>query len=149
MSEGLVGGEGFAVDASLIKADASRARGVSGAEIAYCDFDPERSTRAVREYLAALDDNAPPETAPKSVSLTDPMARWTAAGGPAFFAYLCRSSPPTTSLNCCSVQSAVGCAVTFTCARRRVPCSMTTNTYSVRNVAVTATKKSHARMPFA
>lgn len=87
MSEGLVGGEGFAVDASLIKADASRARGVSGAEVAYCDFDPERSTRAVREYLAALDDNAPPETTPKSVSLTDPMARWTAAGGPAFFAY--------------------------------------------------------------
>jgi transposase len=87
MSEGLVGGEGFAVDASLVKADASRARGVSGAEIAYCDFDPERSTRAVREYLAALDDSAPVESFPKSVSLTDPLARWTAAGGPAFFAY--------------------------------------------------------------
>jgi hypothetical protein len=36
--------------------------------------------------------------------------------------------------------------VTFRCARRRVPCSMTTNTYSVRNVTVTATKKSHARI---
>ena len=33
--------------------------------------------------------------------------------------------------------------------RRRVPCSMTTNTYSIRNVAVTATKKSHARMAVA
>jgi transposase len=30
MSEGLVGGEGFAVDASVIKADASRARGIDG-----------------------------------------------------------------------------------------------------------------------
>lgn len=28
MSEGLVGGEGFAIDASVIKADANRARGV-------------------------------------------------------------------------------------------------------------------------
>jgi len=50
---------------------------------------------------------------------------------------------------CCSVQAALGCAVTFTCLRRRLPCSMTTNTYSSRNVAVTATKKSHARMLFA
>ncbi len=32
MSEGLVGGEGFAIDASVIKADANRARGVPGAE---------------------------------------------------------------------------------------------------------------------
>ena len=32
----------------------------------------------------------------------------------------------------CSVQSALGCAVTFKWARRRVPCSMTTNTYSIR-----------------
>ena len=54
-----------------------------------------------------------------------------------------------TSLSCCSVQAALGWAVTFTCARRRVPCSMTTNTYSSRNVAVTATKKSHARMAVA
>ncbi len=32
MAEGLVGGEGFAVDASLIKADANRQRCVPGAE---------------------------------------------------------------------------------------------------------------------
>jgi len=39
----------------------------------------------VREYLAALDESQAP---PKSVSLTDPQARWTCApGGPAFFAY--------------------------------------------------------------
>ena len=51
--------------------------------------------------------------------------------------------------NCCSVQSALGCAVTFTCAKRRVPCSMTTNTYSIRKPAVTATKKSQARIALA
>lgn len=46
------------------------------------------SARAVREYLEALDDEALAETLPKHLSLTDPLARWTAApGGPAFFAY--------------------------------------------------------------
>ena len=50
-------------------------------------FDPQGSPRAVREYLQALDASAAPEALPKSISLTDPMARWTAAGGPAFFAY--------------------------------------------------------------
>mgnify|MGYP002335877336 CR=1 FL=1 len=34
MKEGLVGGEGFAIDASVIRADASRARGVPSAEAA-------------------------------------------------------------------------------------------------------------------
>jgi hypothetical protein len=56
---------------------------------------------------------------------------------------------PTTSRNCCRVQSAVGFAVTLICARRRVLCSITTNTYNIRNVAVTAMKKSHARIAFA
>jgi len=96
MSEGLVGGEGFAIDASVIKADANRARGVPGTEV--IDWNKGDSpTRAVREYLAALEENNPtsdgagdppePPTAPKNVSLTDPAARWTAApGGPAFFA---------------------------------------------------------------
>src|SRR5262245_32188222 len=44
----------------------------------------------------------------------------------------------------CAVHSAVGCAVVFQCTMRRVPSSSTTNTYTTRNVAVTATKKSHA-----
>jgi transposase len=89
MAEGLVGGEGFAVDASVVRADASRARRVSGEEFPYGDLDPERATRAVREYLEALDEATGGEsTARKSVSLTDPAASWTAApGGPAFFAY--------------------------------------------------------------
>ena len=52
---GLVGGEGFAIDASVIKADANRTRGVSGAEFAYADHT-RQTTRAVREYLGTLDD---------------------------------------------------------------------------------------------
>lgn len=87
MDAGLVKGEGFAVDASVIKADASRQRGVPGDdEINW--RDPALSTRAVREYLEALDEEALGEALPKRLSLTDPLSRWTAApGGPAFFAY--------------------------------------------------------------
>jgi len=87
MAEGLVKGEGFAVDASIVAADASAQRGEPGeAKIDWAD--PVLSTRAVREYLEALDDEALAETMPKRISLTDPLARWTAApGGPAFFAY--------------------------------------------------------------
>ncbi|KPW91923.1 Transposase [Pseudomonas amygdali pv. photiniae] len=87
MDAGLVKGEGFAVDASVIKADASRQRGVPGDdEINW--RDPALSTRAVREYLEALDEEALGEVLPKRLSVTDPLSRWTAApGGPAFFAY--------------------------------------------------------------
>jgi len=81
---GLVGGEGFAVDASVVKADASRQR--------HHDDDDDwgsGGTRAVREYLDALDESIPSGRLPaKRVSQTDPAARWTAApGGPAFYAY--------------------------------------------------------------
>jgi transposase len=87
MNEGLVGGEGFAVDASVVRADANRARGVPGAEAVDWKSD-SGSTRAVREYLCALEENNPTETIPKSISLTDPAARYTAApGGPAFYGY--------------------------------------------------------------
>lgn len=87
MTEGLVGGEGFAIDASVVRADANRARGVSGGEAAEWKSD-ENSSRAVREYIDALEVANPPEVPPKSVSLTDPAARYTAApGGPAFYAY--------------------------------------------------------------
>ena len=83
--EGLVGGEGFAVDASLIKADANRQRGVPGAE---ADWSRLPSiTRPVREYLAALDEAEVEKNTPKNISLTDPAAQWSAAGGPAFYAY--------------------------------------------------------------
>ena len=85
--EGLVGGEGFAVDASLIKAEANRERSVPGDP----GLPPEASSRAIDEYLAVLDDaafgGATPVT-PKFISPVDPAARWTAANkGPAFFAY--------------------------------------------------------------
>ncbi len=86
LEERLVGGEGFAVDASVARAVASRQRGIPGTEAA---FDRSESlARPAREYLDALDAGEAPETIPKNVSLTDPAARWTAApGGPAFFAY--------------------------------------------------------------
>ncbi len=87
ITEGLVGGEGFAVDASLIKADASRQKGVEGSK----RLPPELSSRAVDEYLAMLDDaafGAATEVTPKFLSPADPAARWTGAhGGQAFFAY--------------------------------------------------------------
>ena len=57
MSEGLIGGEGFAVDASVIKADASRARGIDGHE-GIDRSQGEASSRAVREYLDALEASA-------------------------------------------------------------------------------------------
>jgi transposase len=87
MAEGLVGGDGFAVDASLIKADANRQRGVHGSE----GLSPEVSSRAVEEYMAVLDDaafGAATQVTPKFISPADPAARWTGAhGGQAFFAY--------------------------------------------------------------
>ena len=87
MAEGIVGGEGFAVDASMIRADAHRQHGVATP----ADLDPERATRAVAEYLAVLDDAAfaaATDVAPKFISPVDPAARWTAAaGGPACYAY--------------------------------------------------------------
>lgn len=98
MTEGLVAGEGFAIDASVIKADdANRARAIPGTEA--IDWrQGEQQSRAVREYLEALeggnptDEDVPTSTKPttpaKNISLTDPAARWTAAsGGPAFYAY--------------------------------------------------------------
>lgn len=65
MDTGLVKGEGFAVDASIIKADARRQRGVTGDEDVNWS-DPSLSTRAVREYLEALDEEALAETLPSA-----------------------------------------------------------------------------------
>jgi transposase len=87
MAEGLVRGEGFAVDASIVKADAQRQRTVYG-HVAINWGDPKEATRPVREYLEALDEINTPAAPPKKISLTDPAATWTAArGGPAFFAW--------------------------------------------------------------
>jgi IS5 family transposase len=85
IGEGLVGGEGFAIDSSVVKADASRQRGLPAYEV---DWTKQSISRPVREYLAALDNNELEKSAPKNISLTDPAAQWTAApGGPAFYAY--------------------------------------------------------------
>ena len=87
MAEGLVRGEGFAIDASVVKADANRQRGVPTTES--IDWSkPELGTRAVREYLEGLERDGQVGATPMNLSLTDPAARWTAApGGPAFYAY--------------------------------------------------------------
>jgi transposase len=90
IAAGLVGGEGFAVDASLIVADANKQRSIPGK-----DWDKRRdaatASRAVKEYLATLDNaafGAASDVVPKFVSPSDPAAQWTGAmRGPAFFAY--------------------------------------------------------------
>ena len=84
LEEGLVRGEGFAVDGSLIRADANRQRGQA-------ELPSDVSSRAVREYLDVLDDAAfgsATPAAPKAISPVDPAARWTAQrGGPAEYCY--------------------------------------------------------------
>jgi transposase len=57
LAEDLVGGEGFAVDASLIAADANKQRSVRGDEWSNKDHGADAG-RAVREYLVTLDDAA-------------------------------------------------------------------------------------------
>jgi transposase len=87
VAEGLVGGQGFVVEASMIRANANRQKGVARHE----ELNTEDASRAVDEYLAVLDAaafGAATEVPPKFVSPTGPAARWTAAaGGPACYAY--------------------------------------------------------------
>lgn len=87
IDEGLVGGEGFGVDASLIPANANQTRGVDGKG----GLPPELTGRAIDEYLETLDDaafGASTKVVPKYISPVDPGARWTGAdGGAAYFAY--------------------------------------------------------------
>ena len=92
LARGLVGGSGFSVDASLIRADVNLAKQIDGAQP--IDW-PEQASRAVREYLEALDGAAHVASAPhrrlkppKAVSLTDPLAAWvTKKYARPFFAY--------------------------------------------------------------
>jgi transposase len=87
---GLVGGSGFAVDASLIAADANKCRSTPGKEWSH-DIDPATAKRAVQDYLATLDDpawGAATDVVPKFVAPADPAAQWTGAlRNAAFFAY--------------------------------------------------------------
>jgi transposase len=91
MQEGLVGGQGFAVDASLISADVQKQNSSNPEDWAAREADPNDAPRAVREYLDVLDDEAfgaASEVTPKFTAHADPASQWTAARkGPAFFAY--------------------------------------------------------------
>jgi transposase len=103
IATGLVGGEAFSIDASLIKADVDKKKRMPGDQpIAWPKA--EEASHAVREYLAALDIARGDEDGggdaggsgkggdrhkpPKEVSLTDPQATWVARPGlDPFFAY--------------------------------------------------------------
>ena len=99
MAAGLVKGEGFAVDASVIEANASRYHGKAPDELDWTDA--QRQKHAVAEYLAALDAEArtqaeiddsndtdsssdsefevkPDRKRPKVISPSDPQSAWTA-----------------------------------------------------------------------
>jgi len=94
MPAGLVGGEGFAIDTSVIEVDASRNRMVDGKLTTWSD--EKKVTRPVRKYVGALDaaleveaasprepeDMLPgnPPSTPKLTPLTDPAAAWTNKG---------------------------------------------------------------------
>lgn len=103
IAAGLVGGEAFSVDASLIKADVDKKKRVPGDQLNAWP-KAEEASRAVREYLTALDVARSDEERgakddggfggggrskpPKEVSLTDPQAAWVARPGvEPFFAY--------------------------------------------------------------
>jgi transposase len=78
MNAGLVKGEGFAVDASVMEANASRYHGKPPDDIDWSA--PGRQTRAAAEFLAGLDDEDPDanRNLPKVISPVDPCSAWTA-----------------------------------------------------------------------
>src|SRR6516164_2134173 len=96
MAAGLVKGEGFAVDASVMEANASRYHGKAPGELDWTDA--QRQKRAVAEYLAGLEAEAQVQEdgnsrddgsggistaasdrkSPKMISPSDPSSAWTA-----------------------------------------------------------------------
>ena len=81
MQAGLVGGEGFAVDVSVIEANVSRFERIEGDTIDWTD--DQKARHPIAEYLAALDSEGPPtepERKPKALSPSDPAAAWTTRG---------------------------------------------------------------------
>ena len=91
IADGLVSGQRFAADASLIEADANKQNSTPKEDWDTPAITPQDAPRAVREYLDVLDDaafGAASEVEPKFTSHSDPASQWTAARkGPAFFAY--------------------------------------------------------------
>jgi transposase len=87
INQGLVTGEGFATDASVIEADTNWKNSASYSE-AQKLLASRQNSRLAREYLDALDSQNKDIATPKTISLSDPQARWTAiTGGLAYFAY--------------------------------------------------------------
>lgn len=84
IEQGLVKGEGFAVDGSMIRANASVKSRHHGA-IEWTE--QQRNKREVREYIGSLEESPVHRRRQKTVSVTDPMSQWSAAKGPAFFYY--------------------------------------------------------------
>lgn len=81
LEENLVSGEGFAVDASLIPADANKTRSLPASEW-NAEVARKVGSRAAREYLDTLDDaafGAASPSQPKFVARSDPAAQWTRA----------------------------------------------------------------------
>ncbi|WP_282611434.1 IS1182 family transposase [Pelagibius sp. Alg239-R121] len=91
IKEGVVGGDIFATDASIIRADANKQNSTPKEEWDTTSLNPEDAPRAVKEYLDTLDDaafGAASVVQPKFTSHSDPASQWTGAmKGPAFFAY--------------------------------------------------------------
>jgi transposase len=83
MSAGLGGGEGFAIDASAIEADASYAQRIEGPMLPPERVDPDSATRPVREYLAALDAAAAGVAGTADAGAEDQPERLAAEPGPA------------------------------------------------------------------
>src|SRR5271157_1502984 len=104
IAAGFVGGQAFSVDASLIKADVNKQKRIPGDQPNAWP-KAEQASRAVREYLTALDAARSHDESgdgggggsssgnsrskpPKEVSVTDPQATWVARPGiDPFFAY--------------------------------------------------------------
>ncbi len=79
LAAGFIKGDGFSVDASVIEADASRYHGLAPEKIDWSTV--EKPSRAVREYLDALDEAEEPDEGrktPKVISPSDPASAWTA-----------------------------------------------------------------------
>jgi transposase len=91
IADGLVSGQRFAADASLIEADANKQKSTPKTDWDLSAITPQDAPLAVREYLDVLDDaafGAASEVEPKFTSHSDPASQWTAARkGPALFAY--------------------------------------------------------------
>ncbi len=78
IEEGLVSGQRFAADASLIEADANKQNSTSKNDWDSSTINPDDAPRAVREYLDVLDDaafGAATPVEPKFTSHSDPSSQ--------------------------------------------------------------------------